>query len=175
MLHPGGVDDLPEIAFLIEQPDADYGNAEIARRLEEVAGENAEPSGVEGQPLAEAELHAEITHTRKSSGAMRGGKPARRVEIGSPRARQPLEFGDEQSIGGKRPQPLRRDVLQDDPRVSGAAPRLRVDPLPQRIRLMAPGPAQIERELTECLKPGREIVGRQCRHCCYSILWSHRT
>ena len=46
VLHPGGVDDLPEIAFLIEQSDADYRNAEIACRLEEVTGEHTEPSGV---------------------------------------------------------------------------------------------------------------------------------
>src|SRR5271166_4223427 len=130
VLHPGGVDDLTEIPLLIKETHADYGDPEIARRFEEVAGEDAEPSGIERQPFAEAELHAEISHTREGSGAMRGGEPARGVEIGSPSARKPLELGDERAVGGERPQPFGRDVLKDDPRVSGAAPSLCIDPFP---------------------------------------------
>ena len=60
---------------------------------------------------AEAELHAEISHTREGSSAMRGGKPARRVEIRSPGAHEPLELVDERTVGGERPQPLRRYIL----------------------------------------------------------------
>jgi hypothetical protein len=130
VLHPGGVDDLPEIALLIKETHADYGYPEIARRFDEAAGEDAEPSGIERQPFAEAELHAEIGDSRKGGSAVRGGEPPRRIEIGLPSSREPFELRHERIVGGERPQPLCGDVLKDDPRVSGAAPSLRIDSFP---------------------------------------------
>jgi hypothetical protein len=95
---------------------------------------------------------------------MRGGKPARRVEIRSPGAPEPLELVDERTVGGERPQPLRRYILQDDPRISGVAPSLRIDAVPQHVRLMTPGSAQVERQLAERLEPGRKVTCRRYRH-----------
>ena len=106
---------------------------------------------------------------------MRGGKPARGIKIGPPGERQSLKLGDKGRIGGEGSQPLRRDILKDYPRVSGAAPRLRIDPLPQRVRLVAPGPAQVEGEFAEWFEAGREIACRQGRHSLFSVLWEHRT
>ena len=60
MLDAVGVQHLPEIAFLIEQSDADDWNAEVARRLQEIAGQNAEPASIQRQGGPEPELHAEI-------------------------------------------------------------------------------------------------------------------
>jgi hypothetical protein len=152
-----------EIAFLIEETDSDYRYAEIARGLEVVAGEDAEPAGIERQPLAEAELHAEIGHTRKCRRTVGEGEPARRLEIGPPCAREPFHLGDERAVRGERIQPRCRDFLQNDPGVRGAVPGLGVDLLPQRVRLMTPGPAQVECKLVKRREPRRKIA-HQYRH-----------
>ena len=47
---------LAEIAVAVEEADADDRNAEVARRLEVVAGQDPQPARVLGQRLAEAEL-----------------------------------------------------------------------------------------------------------------------
>jgi hypothetical protein len=47
---------LAEVARAVEQADPDHGHAEVAGRLEVVAGEHAEAARVLGQDLADAEL-----------------------------------------------------------------------------------------------------------------------
>ena len=54
------VDPLPEVAAAVEQADADERHPELRRRLEVVAGEDAEAAGVDRQPLVQPELHAEV-------------------------------------------------------------------------------------------------------------------
>ncbi len=51
---------LPEVALLPEQADSDERHAQIAGRLEEVARQDAETAAVDGEGLAQAELHAEV-------------------------------------------------------------------------------------------------------------------
>jgi hypothetical protein len=62
LLAAVGGDDLAEVALLVEQPHTDHRHAEVARRLEQVAGDVAEPAGVNRQGLAQRELHAEVGH-----------------------------------------------------------------------------------------------------------------
>ena len=94
----------------------------------------------------------EIRNTRQGGYAVRRCEPARCLEILSPSPGEPFEFGDEQAICGKRPQPLGRTILEDRPGILRAAPSLRIYPLPQGIRLVAPGPAQVERELAKRIR-----------------------
>ena len=49
-----------EVAGAVEQPDADDRHAEVGRRLEVVAGEDAEAAGVLRQHLGDAELRREV-------------------------------------------------------------------------------------------------------------------
>ena len=51
---------LAEIALLVQQPHADDRHAQIAGRLELIAGHVAEPARVDRQGLAQHEFHAEI-------------------------------------------------------------------------------------------------------------------
>src|SRR5439155_1463586 len=44
----------------VKEPDADERHAELGRRLQVVAGEHAEPAGVDRQALVERELHGEV-------------------------------------------------------------------------------------------------------------------
>jgi hypothetical protein len=57
---PVGVDALPRVASRPADADADHGQLLVARRLQVVARENAEPARVDGEVLVEAELHAEV-------------------------------------------------------------------------------------------------------------------
>ena len=54
------VEPLPEVAAAVEEADADERDAELRRRLEVVAGEDAEPAGVDGEALVEPELGREV-------------------------------------------------------------------------------------------------------------------
>ena len=54
------VEPLPEVAAAVEEADPDERHAELRRRLQMVAGEHAEPAGVDRQALVEAELGGEV-------------------------------------------------------------------------------------------------------------------
>ena len=55
-----GVDLLAEVAAAVEQADPDERDAELGRRLQMVAGENPEATGVDREPFVQPELHAEV-------------------------------------------------------------------------------------------------------------------
>ena len=59
VLQPRPVDALLEVPLAVEQPDPDHRQREVARRLEDVAGERAEPAGVDRQRRVHAELGAD--------------------------------------------------------------------------------------------------------------------
>ena len=54
------VEPLLEVAAAVEEADPDERDAELRRGLEIVAGENAEPAGVDGEALVEPELRGEV-------------------------------------------------------------------------------------------------------------------
>jgi hypothetical protein len=56
LLAAVGGEGLAEVAGAVEEADADHGHAEVAGRLQVVAGEHAEPARVLGKDLADAEL-----------------------------------------------------------------------------------------------------------------------
>ena len=67
LLRSVPVDHLAEIALLVEQPHADHRHAQVAGGLELIAGHVAEPARVDGQRLAQHELHAEIGHAASAA------------------------------------------------------------------------------------------------------------
>ena len=58
-------DPLPRVPACPAQPDADHGKAEVVRRLDVVAREDAEAARVDGEVLVQAELHAEVGDGRR--------------------------------------------------------------------------------------------------------------
>jgi hypothetical protein len=60
LLLPSVGDRLAEVPEPVEEPDADERNAEIARRLQVVAGEDAETARVDGEARVDAELRREV-------------------------------------------------------------------------------------------------------------------
>ena len=53
-------DALARVAARPAEPDADHRQLQVVRRLDEVAGEDAEAAGVDRELLVEPELHAEV-------------------------------------------------------------------------------------------------------------------
>src|SRR5262249_55477169 len=53
-------DALARVAARPAQPDADHRQPEVVCRLDEIPGEDAETTGVDGKVLGEAEFHAEV-------------------------------------------------------------------------------------------------------------------
>ena len=60
LLPAGGVQRLPEVALPVEQADADDRHAEVAGRLQVVAGQDPQAAGVLRQHLGDAELGREV-------------------------------------------------------------------------------------------------------------------
>ncbi len=146
LLRSVPVDDLTEIAVLIEQSHADHGHAEIARRLQLIARHVAQPARVDRQGLAQHVLHAEIG----DAGQRRGGV----VQLKPGRLRQRLPPGLDHSV--EQPVEVRvrerlrqlgwRHILQHRVRVRVEGPGRRIEPPPHFIAAVVPGPAQVHRQ-----------------------------
>jgi hypothetical protein len=59
---PVRVSTLPEVALVVVEDDADQRDAEIRRRLDVVAGQDAEAAGIDRQRFVQPELGGEVGH-----------------------------------------------------------------------------------------------------------------
>ena len=91
---------LAEVARAVEQADPDHGHAEVAGRLEVVAGEHAEAARVLGEDLADAELGGEVGDL--GGGVGQGLVPAGLVQVAS-RGPRAGPAGGPGSRGRRRP------------------------------------------------------------------------
>jgi hypothetical protein len=73
-----GADPLHRVPVFPQQPDADHRQLEVRRRLDEVAGQDAQPPRVDGKRLVQPELHAEIGDVRC---ALHAGSGARSEDV----------------------------------------------------------------------------------------------
>src|ERR1700693_4118829 len=74
------LDNLAEIALLVEQPDSDYRYAEVAGGLELIAGDVAESARVNRQRLAQPKLHTEVSGADQGRVALGVLKPGRTLQ-----------------------------------------------------------------------------------------------
>jgi hypothetical protein len=160
-LPSAGIEHLAKIALLIEQPDARDRDAEIARGLEIVAGEDAEAAGIERKRFAQPELHAEVRHAAESPALVRRLVPGPRVEITRALFRDPRQLVDERGIGRKCIEALLCQMLHHDPRAARAFPEIGAEHAPQAVPGVAPCPPRIEGELREDLEAGRETARKK--------------
>jgi len=158
------IDDLAEISFLIKQPDADHRRGKIAGGFHVIAGQHAETAGVKRQCRTETELHAEVCDAGNAIAAVGGFEPSWLGEIGLSRGSERLQSLLKGGIGGEPLEALRGRALQHAPRIACAVPQLVVDLPPQRIGFVAPGPAQIEREIAKFGNAFWQIGKRQRDH-----------
>jgi len=93
------VDHLAEVALLAEKPDADHRNAQVAGGLELIASDINEPARVDGQRLAEHELHAEVRDAGEGRLGMFLLEPGGRGHPLTPSFRQSVHILAERRIG----------------------------------------------------------------------------
>ena len=160
LLGPRFVDDLTKIALLVEKPDADDRQAELARGLELIAGHVAQSPGIDRQGLAEHELHAEVGDGGQSGAGVVPLEPGRRVRLTAFVAQQAGDRLVKAGVGHGSAEPVPRHGLQDDPGTVGPLPEPRVELLPDLVGGMVPGPAHVEGQLGQLVEP-LDIVGKE--------------
>ena len=154
LLPAVAVEALAEVAGLVEQADADDRHADVARRLEVVAGEDAEAAGVLRQGRGDAELGAEVGDGRGDAavGLLTAPLlvPAVLDEVaveGLLRPGHPLEEG---RVAGEALELLGGDGREHgDGVMAHGGPALRVDGLEQVAQRGVPAPPQVHREVAE--------------------------
>ncbi len=141
----------------VEQADADERHAEVAGRLEVVAGQHTEATGVLGERLGDAELGGEVGDAPQGLVGRRPGlEPAGLVEVATELGVDLGEEAQERRVGGQGVEP----VATDEPEqphgvVDGGVPGVGVDPPEEVAGLRVPGPAEVDGELFE----SRELLG----------------
>ena len=151
LLPPVGRERLPEVAVAVEEADGHERDAQVGRRLQVVAGEDAQAAGVLRDGLGDAELGREVGDDAVAErGAGRLLEPAGEAFVGVEGRRgggQPLE---ERRVGGQLVEAGGADLGQDPPRVVAAlVPRLRVDRREQLAGRAVPRPAEVAGEPVE--------------------------
>ena len=133
---------LAEVARAVEQADPDHRHAEVAGRLEVVAGEHAEAARVLGKDLADAELGGEVGDP--GGGVGQGLVPAGLVEVALQVLEQGLLTGQEIGVGGRLLEHVGVGLVQHPQRVvPGGLPAGGVDGAEQLLGGGVPAPAEV--------------------------------
>ena len=100
---------LAEVPGAVEQTDADDRHAEVARRLEVIAGEDAEAAGVLRQHLGDAELRREVGDAgRAALSVLLALVPARLLEVVGQVVVDVVQPAQEPAVLGERARAARR-------------------------------------------------------------------
>ena len=139
---------LREVAVPVEQAHADQGHAEIAARLQVIAGQDAQAARVLRQRGGDAVLGREVRHARRLSGQVRVSLiPARAVQVVRQLTLGLVQPVQEPAVAGQAGQALGRDLGQQRNRLlADALPSVRIDRGEQVQRLGMPRPAQIQHQ-----------------------------
>jgi hypothetical protein len=147
---------LDEVALLVEQPHRHERQLAVARRLAVVAGEDAEPAGVDRHALVEAELGTEIRDEVALGEERRVLLGYRLRVVGIEGGEHAVETRQEYGIGRRRRQPLLVQALQHRlGAVSHGVPQRGVQPREERARRPIPAVPQVAGELFEAQQPAR--------------------
>ena len=132
------VDQLPEVALLVEQADAGDGHPQIVRGFQLIACDIAKPARVDGQRLAEHEFHAEVGDAAKPGFGVALLKPGGRQRGIPPHSDQFINAVAKGRVGQKTPQRVPRDGLQHNPGVLCGPPKVRIKLLPNIVGAVMP-------------------------------------
>ena len=158
LLRPGDVEPLDEVAAPVEEPDADHGEAAVARLLEHVAGQHAEAARVARQRRVHAELGREVGDRAVEHGARRAAAGGRRVElVGEPvhplhdvRVLRDDELAvvvqleeEPDRVAGGEPPAVRVDLREDEPAAADPAPAQVVGDAGERLQLVDEPPLEL--------------------------------
>ena len=159
------IEPLPEITLVVVQPDADQRHAEIGRRLDVIARQDAEAARVDRQRLVQAEFGGEVRDGPRAEDARVA--PAPRVARAQILLHPPVGVVDA-AVQGE----LRRALLemldghlveQGHGVVADLAPRHRIELAEERGRVGVPAPPQVLRQRLEPLMAGRDELAERPR------------
>ena len=149
LLPPVARERLPEVAVPVEQADADDRHAEVAGRLEVVAGQDAQAAGVLRQCRGDAELGREVGDGARPVLGQRL-VPAVAVAVADQVLVEVVQPLAEAVVLRQLGEPGRGDHAQHARRVAvAAAPELGVDALEEVLGRGVPGPPEVARDLPQ--------------------------
>ncbi len=147
------VEALAEVPGLVEQADADDRDADVGRRLEVVAGEDAEAAGVLGQRRGDPELGAEVGDRRGHALGLLAPPllvPAVLLEVAVERLPGRVDALDERRVGGQAVELVGRHGGEHGHRVApDGGPAGGVDRLEEVAQRGVPGPPEVHREIAQ--------------------------
>jgi hypothetical protein len=152
------VDGLVEIALAEQQADGDEGHAQVAGRLAVVAGEDAQPAGIDRQALVEAELEAEVGDQVVVAQVLGAVRARRLVVIGVVGRQHARVVAEEHRVVGGIQQALLVDALEEGLRaVADRAPQARVQAREERARRPVPAVPQVVGEFLQPRQARRQL------------------
>ncbi len=142
---------LVKIALAIQEPDADQGQAEIARLFAVIAGQHAQTAAVNGHRVVQAELGREIGDGRLAELRGRGGG-GRECRVKRPQDR--VIACEKIRVAGQAAQAPGGDSAEQCDRIGRAAgdarlPQTRVNRREQLRRFRMPAPPQVGGEIAQ--------------------------
>jgi len=147
---------LSEVAVPVEETDPHQGHAEVAGRLEVVAGEDAEASGVLREGLRDAELRREVgdgPQRRVASGL----EPAVAVQVPLEPVADVAQEAHEAGVGDEGVEALAwHHAQQAHGIVDRGVPRVGVHPLEHVPGLGVPRPPEVHGQLLQRLELRRK-------------------
>ncbi len=145
---------LPEVPRAVVQADGDQRQTEVRRRLQMVAGQDAQATGVVRQHLGDTELHREVRDAGRHGRRILLLVPHRAGEVVVEIAGQLVQPRQKAAVHGEFVQTLGCDRAQQGDRVlPGLRPQLRIDRREQILRRRIPGPAQVGRQPAQRREP----------------------
>ena len=159
------IESLREISLVVVQPDADERNAEIGRRLDVIAGEDAEAARVDRNRFVQAELGREIRD---------GSRPEHARVPRAPRARrrEVLLHAAVRVVDAAVQHERRRALFeqrgrylpeQRDGIVIERAPQRRIERAEEARRVVIPAPPHVARERLQPLVRRRDELPERAR------------
>ena len=136
LLPSGLIEVLAEVTLLVEQAHADQGNAQVAGGLDVIAGEDAQPTGEDGETFRDAKLEREIGDQRIAGFAVRAREPGRLllVEVVLEVLRDPVQVRQEADVVGDSLQPFLVDGAQHQDRIVVRSSPINRCPTVKRVR-----------------------------------------
>ena len=169
LLPAAVVDALAEVAVAVHEPDGDERQGPVGCLLEDVAGQRAQPAGVDRQRGVHAVLGAEEGERPLLGERAGGGRPG---QVGEQRQLELLGPCDERGIAGRPQQRLGRRLLQQPDRIAAArAPAIGIDVAKDVGAVGQPGPAVVVGQPREDAERPRQPRAQRARGA-YDVLCS---
>ena len=153
LLPAVGVERLAEVALVVEQADADQGDAQVAGALQVVAGQDPEAPRVDRQALVQPELGREVRdRPRPEARGVDGAPGVVALEVLGQPPEGIVDPRVERHLGRTPLELLGRDPLEEVDRVVvGHAPERGIELAEQADDLRLPGPPEVPRQLSELI------------------------